>query len=354
VRISAIGDEKEKRVAITPEIAKKYQELGLEVIIPQNIGILAGFHDDDYLAAGATIWKKKSVPDADLYVGVKPSLMKELKLPIGSYLIALLSPLQNQKILEQMGKVGINLCALEKIPRITRAQSMDVLSSQANIAGYRAVLEALHEYRRVVPLLMTAGGTIRPARVLVLGAGIAGLQAIATAKRLGAVVSAYDVRAAAKEQVESLGVNFIEVKKQDDGEAIDGYAKEMNEDYQKRQEEKLAQVIAQMDIAITTAQIPGKPAPKLITKDMVKSMPAGAVIVDMATESGGNCELSEKDKVIKVDNVTIIGYGDLAARVTQDSSRLFSRNVFNFVSLMINEGKIDILDEIVKATFVGG
>jgi NAD(P) transhydrogenase subunit alpha len=353
VRISAIGDEKEKRVAITPEIAKKYQEVGLEVIIPQNIGIPAGFHDDDYLAVGAAIWKKKSIPDADLYVGVKPSLLKELKLPMESYLIALLSPLQNQKILERMKKSGITLCALEKIPRITRAQSMDVLSSQASIAGYRAILEALSEYRRVVPLLMTAAGTIRPAKVLVLGAGIAGLQAIATAKRLGAIVSAYDVRTVAKEQVESLGANFIEVKKQSNGEATDGYAKEMDEDYKKRQEEKLAHVIAQVDIAITTAQIPGKPAPKLITKDMIKSMPDGAVIVDMATESGGNCELSEKDKVIKVDNVTIIGYGDFAARVTQDSSRLFSRNVFNFVSLMIKEGKIDISDEIVRATLVG-
>ncbi|MDR0581191.1 MAG: Re/Si-specific NAD(P)(+) transhydrogenase subunit alpha [Holosporaceae bacterium] len=354
MRISVIEDEKEKRVAITPEIAKKYQELGFEVIIPQNTGVPAGFHDDNYLAAGATIWKKKSIPNADLYVGVKLSLTKELKLPVGSYLIALLSPLQNQKTLGQMRKSGINLCALEKIPRISRAQSVDVLSSQANIAGYRAVLEALYEYRRVVPLLMTAAGTIRPAKVLVLGAGIAGLQAIATAKRLGAVVSAYDVRAAAKEQVESLGASFVEVKKQGDGETVDGYAKEMDDDYKKRQEEKLAQVIAQMDIVITTAQIPGRPAPKLITKNMIKSMPAGAVIVDMATESGGNCELSEKDKIIKVDNVTIIGYGDFAARVAQDSSRLFARNVFNFVSLMIKEGKIDISDEIIKAALVGG
>jgi NAD(P) transhydrogenase subunit alpha len=200
---------------------------------------------------------------------------------------------------------------------------------------------------------MTAAGTIRPAKVLVLGAGIAGLQASATAKRLGATVSAYDVRVAAKEQVESLGASFVEVKKQGDGETADGYAKEMDDDYKKRQEEKLTQVVAQTDIVITTAQIFGRSAPKLITKDMVKSMPAGAVIVDMAMESGGNCELSEKGKAIKVGNVTIIGYADFAERVTQDSSRLFSRNVFNFVSLMVNEGKIDISDEIVKATLVG-
>jgi NAD(P) transhydrogenase subunit alpha len=352
VKISTVKDEREKRVAITPETTKKYVSLGFEVIIPKSIGDSAGFSCEEYVAAGATIHKKKSIPDADLYLCVKPSLKEELKLPSGSYLVAMLTPPRNQKVLEQMIKNGINLCALEKIPRISRAQSMDVLSSQANVAGYRAVLEALVEYRRVVPLLMTAAGTIRPAKVLVLGAGIAGLQAIATAKRLGAVVHAFDVRAAAKEQVESLGASFIEVEEQCDGETTGGYAREMDENYQKRQAEKLLQVIRKMDIVITTAQIPGKPAPKLIIKDMVDAMPAGAVIVDMSTETGGNCELSEEDKVIKVGEVSIIGYSDLAARVAQDASQLFARNVFNFVSLMIKGGKIDISDEIVKSTLV--
>jgi NAD(P) transhydrogenase subunit alpha len=267
-------------------------------------------------------------------------------------LISLLSPLQNPTVLEKMRKDGVNFYALEKIPRITRAQAMDVLSSQANIAGYKAVIEALAEYQRVVPLMMTAAGTIRPAKVLILGAGVAGLQAIATAKRLGGVVAAFDVRASVKEQVESLGATFVEIENKDAGETSGGYAKEMDSDYQKRQAEKLAQVISGMDIVITTAQIPGKPAPKLITKKMVESMPIGSVIVDMSTETGGNCALSEKDKVVRVGNVTIVGYTDLAARVAYDASQLFARNVFNFVTTMVKDGQIDVSDEIVKATFL--
>jgi NAD(P) transhydrogenase subunit alpha len=273
-----------------------------------------------------------------------------LKLKSESHLISLLSPLQNPAILEEMRDDGVNFYALEKIPRITRAQSMAVLSSQANIAGYKAVLEALSEYQRIVPLMMTAAGTIRPAKALILGAGVAGLQAIATAKRLGAVVSAFDVRASVKEQVESLGANFIEIENKDGGETSGGYAKEMDSDYQKRQAEKLACTISKADIVITTAQIPGKLAPKLITKEMVESMPAGSVIVDMSTETGGNCALSEKDKVIRVGNVTIIGYTDLAARVAYDASQLFARNVFNFVTTMVKDGQLNTADEIIKAT----
>ncbi|MDR2781602.1 MAG: Re/Si-specific NAD(P)(+) transhydrogenase subunit alpha [Holosporaceae bacterium] len=348
MKISTIIDGKEKRVAIVPETTKKYVDLGFEVVVPKGAGINAGFRDEEYIAAGASV--QNGVSNADLYLCVKPSFEKELKLKAGSYLVALLSPFQNQSILDKMSSAGINLCALEKIPRITRAQAMDILSSQANIAGYKAVLEALSEYRRVVPLMMTAAGTIRPAKVLVLGAGVAGLQAIATAKRLGAVVSAFDVRASVKEQVESLGASFIEVENRDIGENSDGYAREMSSDYKNRQAEKLAQVISKADIVITTAQIPGKPAPRLITKEMVKSMPDGAVIVDMSTETGGNCELSEKDKVVKIGKVIIIGYTDLAARVACDSSQLFARNVFNFVSLMVKDGKIDTSDEIIKAT----
>jgi NAD(P) transhydrogenase subunit alpha len=201
--------------------------------------------------------------------------------------------------------------------------------------------------------MMTAAGTIRPARVLILGAGVAGLQAIATAKRLGAMVSAFDVRAAAKEQVESLGATFIEVENNVDGEAIGGYAREMDDDYKKRQSEKLAQVISKADIVITTAQIPGKAAPKLITKEMAESMPNGSVIVDMSTETGGNCEISKENEVIKVGGVTVVGYTDLAARVAYDSSQLFARNVHDFVSLMIRDGKIDTSDEIIRATLIG-
>jgi NAD(P) transhydrogenase subunit alpha len=353
VKISALVDDNEKRVAITPETTRKYRELGFEVVLPQNVGVNSGFRDEEYLSAGSLIWEKQTIPEAELYLCVKPSFEKNMELKSGSYLVAMLSPFQNKENLEKMRKQGINLCALERIPRITRAQSMDVLSSQGNISGYRAVLEALWEYRRVVSLMMTAAGTIRPARVLVLGAGVAGLQAIATAKRLGAVVSAFDVRAVTKEQVESLGASFVEVDNRDNGETSGGYAREMDDDYKKRQSEKLSRVISETDIAITTAQIPGKPAPRLITKEMVTSMATGSVIVDMSTETGGNCEVSQKNKVIQFEGVTIIGYTDLAARVAHDSSQLFARNVFNFVSLMLRDGKIDTSDEIIQSTLIG-
>ncbi|MDR3151806.1 MAG: NAD(P) transhydrogenase subunit alpha, partial [Holosporaceae bacterium] len=252
--------------------------------------------------------------------------------------------------LKVLSENGVNCYALELIPRIGRAQPMDVLSSQANIAGYRAVLEALSFYDRVVPLMMTAAGTVRPARVLVLGAGVAGLQAIATAKRLGAVVSAFDVRAVAREQVESLGATFISVEGAD--KSSNSYAQEMDDCYKKRQREKLLETIAKMDIVISTAQIPGKPAPRLIDEEMIKSMSNGSVVVDMATETGGNCELSKKDEVVKVGGVTIIGYSDLASRIAHDSSQFFAKNVFNFVSLMLKDEKIDTSDEIVQATLL--
>ncbi|MDR1375396.1 MAG: Re/Si-specific NAD(P)(+) transhydrogenase subunit alpha [Holosporaceae bacterium] len=352
MKISTIVDSKEKRVAITPETAKKYSEIGLEVTLPRDYGITAMFNDSDYIAAGAKIEKTKNIPEADLYVAVKPSLAKEIKLKRGSYLIALLSPSHNKEILEKLIAAGVHPCALEKIPRITRAQSMDVLSSQANISGYRAMLEALYHYARIVPMMMTAAGTVRPAKVLVVGAGIAGLQAIATAKRLGAIVYAFDVRIAAKEQVESLGGTFISVEDEKNGETAGGYAQEMSDDYKKRQMEKLAQMIAKMDIVITTAQIPEKQAPLLVTKEMVASMPPGAIVLDMATETGGNCELSKRDETLIVGNVTIIGHTDFAARVANDSSQLFARNVFNFVSLMIKDGKIDLTDEIIQAVLI--
>ncbi|MDR2067847.1 MAG: Re/Si-specific NAD(P)(+) transhydrogenase subunit alpha [Holosporaceae bacterium] len=352
MKISAIIDEKEKRVAITPETVKKYMGIGLEVALPQNYGVTSLFSDADYVAAGAKIEKTKNISDADLYLAVRPSLTGKNKLKRDSYLIALLSPFQNKEVLEKLRADGVHLCALEKIPRITRAQSMDVLSSQANISGYRAMLEALYHYGRVVPMMMTAAGTIRPAKVLVIGAGIAGLQAIATAKRLGAIVYAFDVRAAAKEQAESLGAAFITVESDENGEIAGGYAKEMSKDYKKRQMEKLAQMIAKMDIVVTTAQIPGKQAPLLVTKEMVESMPFGSVILDMAVETGGNCELSKKDKTLTLGNVTIIGYTDFAARVANDSSQLFARNVFNLVSLMIKNGKIDLTDEIIQAVLI--
>lgn len=366
MKISAIIDNNEKRVAIIPETVKKYIAIGFEVVLPQNFGVSAGFCDDEYIAAGAKI-QKSAVNDADFYLCVKPSSLNELclqpgakaskarlSLKSGAHVIGLLSPFKNQSILENMANNGINLYALERIPRITRAQNVDVLSSQANIVGYMAVFAALSEYNKVVPLMMTAAGTIRPSKILVLGAGVAGLQAIATAKRLGAVVSAFDVRAAAKEQVESLGATFISVENEDSGETDGGYAKEMSDDYKKRQAEKLSESIAKSDIVITTAQIPGKPAPVLITKKMVESMRPGSVIVDIATETGGNCELSKKDEIIKVNGITIIGDSNIAARVAYDASQLFARNMFNFISLMLKDGKIELSDEIVQATIIKG
>lgn len=350
MKVSTIIDSSEKRVAITPETVKRYIGLGLDVVLPKNSGITAGFKDEEYIAAGAKIETKKI--DADLYLCVRPSFDKELKIKKGAFLIGSLSPFKNQEILNKMAAEGVNLCALERIPRITRAQAMDILSSQANIAGYRAALVAMAEYGRVIPLMMTAAGTVRPARALIIGAGVAGLQAIATVKRMGAVVSAFDVRAAAKEQVESLGATFIAVENNDSGETAGGYAKEMSDDYKKRQAEKLAEALTKTDIVITTAQIPNKPAPRLITKKMVESMPAGSVIVDMATETGGNCEVSSKGKVVKVGDVTIIGYTDFAAQVAYDASQLFAKNMFNFVSLMIKDGKIDTSDEIIQAVLV--
>ena len=351
MRVSTIINPEEKRVAITPETTAKYLSLGFEVVLPKSYGKTAGFTDEAYINSGAII-SENEIKDVNLYLCVKPDLSKELSLNKGSYLIGLLNPFKNKELLEKIFLNGINLCSLEKIPRISRAQSMDVLSSQANIAGYKAMLEAMSEYGKVIPLMMTSAGTVRPARVLIIGAGVAGLQAIATAKRMGAIVEAFDVRKVAKEQVESLGAVFVEVEDNENGESLGGYAREMSEEYKKKQAEKLAAALKKADIVVSTAQIPGKPAPRLITKDMVESMNPGSIIVDMAAETGGNCELSEENKKIEINGITIIGYTDFAARVAHDSSRLFAGNVFNFVSLMLKENRLDMSDEIVQATLI--
>lgn len=351
MKISSIIDANEKRVAIIPDTVKKYIALGFEIVLPKDFGKSAGFSDNDYISAGAKI-TNEPVSEADIYLCVHPTLSDSnyQKIKKGAHLIALLSPFQQKEVLDKMAGAGINLYALEKVPRITRAQSMDVLSSQANIAGYKAMLDAMSIYGRVIPMMMTAAGTIRPAKVMILGAGVAGLQAIATAKRFGAIVSANDVRASAKEQVESLGASFISMETAN-AESSDGYAKEMSEEDKKRQQEKLAQIISSMDIILTTAQIPGKLAPRLVTKQMIETMSSGTVIVDMATETGGNCELSEKDKIVSTSNgVIIVGYTDFPARVATDSSRLFAKNVLNFVTLMLKDGSLNLEDEIIKTT----
>ncbi len=323
--------------------------------------------DDALAAVGATIVPDAAAiyRDADIVTKVQRpmngtedgademALMKE-----GSILIGLLSPLQHREQVAAYAKRGVTSFAMELVPRISRAQSMDALSSQSNIAGYKAVIDAAERFGRILPMMMTAAGTLPPARVVVLGAGVAGLQAIATAHRLGALVSAFDVRPAVKEQVESLGAKFIAVEDDEaaSAETAAGYAREMTEDYLRRQAEVIHETLKNQDICITTAQIPGKTAPRLVTEAMVKDMKPGSVIVDLASETGGNCELSERDKVVVKHGVTIIAYGNYPARVPVDTSALYARNLFNFIQPMIDPDskalKIDWEDEVIKGALL--
>lgn len=356
----------EKRVAASPETVKKLISLGFQVSIEHDAGLASGILDEDFIAAGATIEKSSSAlyEKAKIILKVQPpqaadegNLDEVSLLPKHSILISILSVATNAALASKLIKKGVTCIALELVPRITRAQTMDVLSSQSNLAGYKAVLDATAEFRKALPMMMTAAGTILPAKILVLGAGVAGLQAIATAKRLGAVVSAFDVRAAAKEQVQSLGATFIEVAAETNAETAGGYAKEMSDEYKKRQAAKLAETIKESDIVICTALIPGKPAPVLVTEDMVKTMKPGSVIVDLAVEMGGNCPLSEYGKVVIKHNVTLVGHANVASRVANDASQLYARNVFNFLKLIYNEQEktvhLNLDDEIVKAVTVG-
>lgn len=351
----------ETRVAGSPDMVKKLVAMGVEVVVETAAGDGAGLSDDDFTAAGATIAADaKSVYDAaDVVLKVQRpisgteggadevAMMRE-----GAVLIGLLNPLANREQANEYAARKLTAMAMETIPRISRAQAMDALSSQSNIAGYKAVIEAAAAFRRIFPMMMTAAGTAAPARVLVLGAGVAGLQAIATARRLGAVVSAFDVRPAVKEEVESLGATFIEVPSDEEGATEGGYAKEMSEDYKRRQTELVHETLKKHDIAITTALIPGRPAPLLITEQMVKDMKPGSVIVDMAVEAGGNCELSEYDKTVEKHGVTIVGTANLPAKVSGNTSMLYARNLLNVLTLIVDAETgalaIDWDDEIVK------
>jgi NAD(P) transhydrogenase subunit alpha len=353
----------ETRVAASPDTVKKLVQLGAAVSVETGAGGFAAFSDAAYEAAGATIAPDfaTALANADVVLKVQRPLAGEDGAPDelgamkqGAVLIGILQPHADRALIDGYARRGVTAFAMEFLPRITRAQTMDVLSSQANLAGYRAVLEAANEFGRAFPMMMTAAGTVAPARVVVLGAGVAGLQAIATARRLGAVVSAFDVRRAAKEQVESLGASFIEVDEAVDAETKAGYAREMDEAYRKKQEAKLAEVLKKQDIAVCTALIPGRPAPRLITEAMVKDMKPGSVIVDMAVEQGGNCELSERGKVVTRHNVRIVGHPNLPGRIPVDSSHLYARNLLSFLGLIIDkeakELKIDWNDEIIAAT----
>jgi NAD(P) transhydrogenase subunit alpha len=352
----------EARVAASPETVKKLVALGCEVVVEKGAGAGASLPNQAFKEAGATIAKdeKEALAGAQVVLKVqRPADAEELALlGKGTILIAIVDPYRARDDVEALAKAGVTAFAMDLVPRITRAQSMDVLSSQSNLAGYKSVLDAAAEFGRAFPMMMTAAGTVQPARALVMGAGVAGLQAIATARRLGAVVSATDVRPAAKEQVESLGASFVAVEDEEfkQAETAGGYAKEMSAEYQKKQAALIAETIKKQDIVITTALIPGRPAPKLIDAEMVKSMKPGSVIVDMAVEAGGNVELSQPGKVVVKHGVTIVGHLNVPSRLATDTSQLYARNLFNFLALMIDkeskELKIDWDDEIIKGTCI--
>ncbi|MDE2065246.1 MAG: Re/Si-specific NAD(P)(+) transhydrogenase subunit alpha [Bradyrhizobium sp.] len=347
-------DPSEPRVAASPDTVKKFRALGAEIAIEPGAGIKSGLLDSDFTAAGATV-SADAVKDADIVIKVKRPEPSELsKYKRGALVVAIMDPYGNDAALKSMADAGVAAFAMELMPRITRAQVMDVLSSQANLAGYRAVIEGAEAFGRAFPMMMTAAGTVPAAKVFVMGVGVAGLQAIATARRLGAVVTATDVRPATKEQVESLGAKFLAVEDEEfkNAQTAGGYAKEMSKEYQAKQAALTAEHIKKQDIVITTALIPGRKAPVLVSEDMVKTMKSGSVIVDLAAEQGGNCPLTKPDEVIEVHNVSIMGYTNLAARLAVDTSSLYARNLFNFAGLIVDKKtgalNLDWNDEIVK------
>ena len=352
----------ETRVAATPETIRKLVQQGHTCLVQRGAGVAASIPDSDFEAAGATMAAQAADVYAQSDILVKVRGPEPSELPLlrrGTILIGLLNP-HDDYAMEKLADTGITAFALEAVPRTTRAQAMDVLSSQANIAGYKAVLLAANEYGRFMPMLMTAAGTVKAARVLVLGAGVAGLQAIATARRLGAVVEAFDVRPAAKEQVESLGAKFVEVPVSDAekaaAETAGGYAREMSEDYRQKQAALIDERARAADVVITTALIPGRPAPVLVREDTVRMMRPGSVIVDLAVEQGGNCAVSEPGRVVVKHGVRIVGHANLPAMLAADSSALYARNVHSFLSLLLDPKTgalhIDPDDDIVAASLV--
>src|SRR5215471_8229450 len=355
ISVARESDPAEPRVAATPETIKKLKNLGAELAVEPGAGIKSGIPDEDYVAAGATVGPD-IMRDADIVLKVRrPSDTELSDYKSGAMVIAIMDPFGNDVALTAMAKAGIAAFAMELMPRITRAQVMDVLSSQANLGGYRAVIDAAAEYGRALPMMMTAAGTVPATRVFVMGAGVAGLQAIATARRLGAVVTATDVRPAAKEQVESLGAKFIAVEDDEfrQAETAGGYAKEMSKAYQAKQAALVAEHIKKQDIVITTALIPGRPAPRLISRDMVASMRPGSVIVDLAVERGGNVEGVKPGDLVEVDGVKIVGYSN-PGRLAASASSLYAKNVYAFLETLIDKKTralaVNWDDDIVKAT----
>ena len=358
--VSLLEDKNfEKRIAVTPDIAKKYTDLGFELLLPENYGKHLGFEDDLYKNVGVAISKNENdlLTNADLIIQL--GLLPENKLQLikeGQTLIGVLNPYDNKEILLNLAKKKINLFSLEKLPRITRAQSMDILSSQANLAGYKAVVESFAKFEKAIPMMMTAAGTVPAAKVLVVGAGVAGLQAIATAKRMGAIVFATDVRMASKEQVESLGGKFLTVEGAENLETEGGYAKEVSEDFKKKQEDLLAQTLTKIDIVICTALIPGKKAPVIISEKMINDMQAGSVIYDLAAVQGGNTAFSEVDKTVERNGVKILGEKNILNKLPVSASNLYAKNIINFVTNLYdkknNKININLEDEIIEKTLI--
>ncbi len=361
MRIGSILENQsvEKRIAVTPEIIKKYTSLGFEIILNENYGVHLGIKDQQYIDLGAKISKDEVevLGSSDIIVQLgmisddKSSYIKE-----SQTLIGVLNPYENSEKLKNLAKKKINLFSLELLPRITRAQSMDILSSQANLAGYKAVIESFANFEKAIPMMMTAAGTVPAAKVLVVGAGVAGLQAIATAKRMGAIVFATDVRMASKEQVESLGGKFLFVEGSENLETQGGYAKEASDDFKKKQEELLSETLKKIDIVICTALIPGKKAPLIIKENMVNNMQAGSVIYDLAAIQGGNTAFTEVDKVVVNNGVRIMGESNILNKLPMSASNLYAKNLFNFVdNLFDKENKkinVNLEDEIIKKTLI--
>ena len=349
----------EKRVSITPETAKNIINLGLKVTIENDYASHIGIANKDYESVGVEIRNssKEVLNNCSLLTKVNcPSDNEILNLKDKSILVGMLNPSKNQNKLKQILRKNINIFSLELLPRISRAQSMDVLSSQSNLAGYRSVIDSIYEFEKAVPMMMTAAGTVPAAKVLVIGAGVAGLQAIATAKRLGAIVSATDVRAASKEQVESLGGKFLSVEQSENLETAGGYAKEASEDFKNKQTEMMKEALKKNDIIICTALIPGKPAPRILSEELVKLMRPGSIIFDLAVEQGGNSAFSEIGKVNVVNGIKVIGVKNLMNRLPLTASNLYAKNLFSFIRNLYNKEKnnfdINIEDEIIEKTLI--
>ncbi len=358
IAIAAEIDPNEPRVAASPDTVKKFKALGADIAVMPGAGVKSGLLDADFTAAGASI-EADACKDADIVLKVKRPEASELaQYKKGALVIAIMDPYGNDAAIKTMADAGVSSFAMELMPRITRAQVMDVLSSQANLAGYRAVIEAAESFGRAFPMMMTAAGTIPAAKVFVMGVGVAGLQAIATARRLGAVVTATDVRPATKEQVESLGAKFLAVEDEEfkNAQTAGGYAKEMSKEYQAKQAALTAEHIKKQDVVITTALIPGRPAPKLVSAEMVASMRPGSVLVDLAVERGGNVEGAKLGQVTDVNGVKIVGYANVAGRIAASASSLYARNLFSFVETMVDKKDkklaINWDDDLVKATLL--